>query len=310
MATLTAVGPRPATGTTQKRPRELPNPAPATITVGGLTAQRVAQTPDMVRYVVTIAGKPTYIDLMSKFAPGTALGAPPGFLEGRRAVVSTDRDGVLNRAGIFLNRPDDVSKAAMIPSALKGTRALNEAGVGLVLATNQGGYQTGKMSFEDVVGINMKIAERVAHAGGRLDAIVIAPFNDAAQGLAQGVIDARKPAPGMPLHIKAMAASASVPATIMVGDQRTDGAAGQRAGMTFLAITDTRSGRWQAELEQAKKRGEELPTLDERPGRMKRVRTFGEAARAILKRLSSTPPADVFSPAPAAQTRRAAAPVA
>jgi histidinol-phosphate phosphatase family protein len=258
MPNVTTVAAKPVSpAKAQLRPREIPADAPATVRVGELTATKVAQTADMVRYVVQLGGKPTFIDLMSKLKPETALAAPEGFLAGRKGVVLTDRDGVLNKASSFLNKAGDVTEDALIPAALEGVRALNEAALGLVIVTNQGGWQSNKMSFEDMIGVNVREAERLTAAGGRIDGIVICPMNTELEG---GAIDARKPSPGMPLHVMAMAGD--VPVLGMVGDQRTDGGAGQAAGLPFFAITDTQFGRWVAESEQAKKKGETLPTLD------------------------------------------------
>ena len=53
--------------------------------------------------------------------------APEGFLAGRRGVVLTDRDGVLNKANAFISKLDDVTADVMIPAGLEGVRALNEA---------------------------------------------------------------------------------------------------------------------------------------------------------------------------------------
>ena len=50
-----------------------------------------------------------------------------------------------------------------------------------------------------------------------------------------------------------LAAAQDVPVLAMVGDQRTDGAAGQTAGSKFFAVTDN-NGRGEAELESANAR--------------------------------------------------------
>jgi len=286
MPTVSTVRAPAAPSTTSKaRSRQLPSPAPETIKIGKLTAKRVGQTADMVRYEVHIKGKPLFVDVMEKYNPKTALAAPEGFLKGRKAVLLTDRDGVLNKANSFLNKPADVTADAMIPKGLTGAKALDDAKVGLAIVTNQGGYQIGKMSFEDMLAVNVRVAQRVAEAGGRVDAILICPFNDKLASTKTGDVDARKPSAGMPVHAAKLAAAAGVKVIGMAGDQRTDGGAGQGAGLTFFAITDPVNGRWDAEEASAKKKHVTLPTLD--AAKMVKVATFGDVAARVLAGLEN-----------------------
>jgi D-glycero-D-manno-heptose 1,7-bisphosphate phosphatase len=272
------------------RERTIPELADPIIKVGDhLVLKRFAQSADMAGYTFRIKGKLTHMYVMAKFDPKTALGSTSSFLQGRRALVLTDRDGPLDKCSAFLNKPDKaVIAGAMIPAALVGAKRLHDAGVGLAIVTNQGGYQIGQMSFEETVAVNVRIAQQLADAGAQLDAIFICPFSKGADTLAPGAVDARKPEPGMPLQAARLAARKGVPILGLVGDQRTDGAAAQRAGMLFVAITDPVNGRWQAELTAAQKKNEELPKLDASPGKMISVHDFIGASDALLK-LTATP---------------------
>lgn len=283
IAPRSVAAPQTSSTSSAARSRQLPSPAPAEIKVGRLTATRVAQTADMVRYEVQLKGKPVFIDVMEKFNPRTALPAPEGFLKGRQALVLTDRDGVLNKAGSFLNKPSDVTAGAMIPAGLAGARALDDAKVGLAIVTNQGGYQIGKMSFEDTLAVNVRVAQRIAEAGGRVDAILICPFNGELKSRARNDVDARKPSPGMVTHAAKLAEAVGLKAVGMVGDQRTDGAAGQRGGLPFYAITDTTHGRWAEELASARRKNETLPPLD--AGKLVETKSLAEVAKKVLAEL-------------------------
>jgi D-glycero-D-manno-heptose 1,7-bisphosphate phosphatase len=282
----------PPGGTPIGLERQLPEPAPDSIKAGRLTAKKVAQSADMVRYVVYIKGKPTFIDLMEKLNPATELAAPKGLLAGRRGVVITDRDGVLNKANAFLNKSADVSAEVMIPSALAGAKALDEAGIGLVIATNQGGYQTGKMSFEETIAVNARIAHELAAGGGHVDAIVICPFNEKLPNPGPQDIDARKPGPGLVVHGAKLGSAAGAPAIAMIGDQRTDGAAGQGAGLPFIAITNTETGRWQAELDAARRKNETLPALNSGADAYSEVNDFAAAAAKVIAAVGSAGTSD------------------
>ena len=245
-----------------------------------MVLKKLQQTEDTVLYINYIKGEPTYIFLMEKFDTNTALSLPD-FLENRRALVLADRDGVVKYSR-FLNDTDKADAAqVMIPSALDASRKLNDAGIGLAIATNQGGYQSGNMSFDDTVAINVRVSQQMADAGGHLDAIFICPFAESLENIPSGVYDARKPASGMPLFARHLAVPREIPVLAMIGDQRTDGAAGQGAGLKFFAVTDEH-GRWEAELESARRDHKELPTLDTDPSVYQEVPAFADAVAILL----------------------------
>jgi D-glycero-D-manno-heptose 1,7-bisphosphate phosphatase len=274
--------------------RRLPDITPEKLLVSHRTKgrrmvlTRLAQTPHMAMYIFYIKGKPTYLYVMDRLNPATSLYRPSRLFAGRKGLVLTDRDGPLDKTSAFLNAPDKaVVEASMVPAALLGAKRLHEAGIGLAVVTNQGGFQVGAMSFEDMLAVNVRIAQQIADAGGHLDAIFICPFSQAMQDAEPDDVDARKPSPGQLLYAGELAADAGVPVLAMLGDQRTDGAAAQRARVPFFALTDTVNGRWQAELDAAKKKGEELPELDESPERMVKVHDFVAATDVILAKVAS-----------------------
>jgi D-glycero-D-manno-heptose 1,7-bisphosphate phosphatase len=274
------------TGKPILRDRTIPEIAGDIIKVGDkLKLKRFAQSADMAGYVFHINGKPTYMYVLGKLSPATML-KPSGFLKHRKGLVLTDRDGPLDKTSSFLNKPDKgVTGAAMIPEALAASKALNEANVGLAIVTNQGGYQSGAMSFEDTVAVNVRVAQQIADAGGHVDAIFICPFSKALENAGADDVDARKPSAGMPLYAKLIAEKSKIPVLGLIGDQRTDGASAQGADLLFYAVTDTTNGRWEAELAAAKKKGEELPELDTDPSKMLEVHDFAAAVGDILANL-------------------------
>lgn len=271
---------------TQPRPRELPLDAPDKIGVRGngpkphMWLTRIGQTPDMAVYVTYIKGKPTYLFMMAQLGSQPVI--PPTLFEGRKAVLLADRDGVIKDAS-FLNVPDkQQTHDAMIVSSLGALATLDKRGIGVALVTNQGGYQIGEMSFEDTLEVNVRVIQQVADNGGHIDAVLICPFTGPA---GEGVIDARKPKPGMTLFAKQLASRHGLETLALVGDQRTDGAAGQAAGLPFYAATDG-NGRWQAELDDAHRKGKTLPTLDTRTNRYREVENFAAAVDDILAKRS------------------------
>jgi D-glycero-D-manno-heptose 1,7-bisphosphate phosphatase len=218
--------------------------------------------------------------MMEAFNTVTAL-TLSDFLYNRRALVLSDRDGVV-KTSAFLNEPSEEAAAAvMIPSALRAAAKLNESGVGLAIVTNQGGYQIGHNTFDDTVAINIRVSQQLANSGGHLDAIFICPFAEDLKDVCPGVYDARKPAGGMPMLACQLAAASDVPVLAMIGDQRTDGAAGQAAGLKFIAVTDS-NGRWQVELKSAQRKHVLLPTLQTDVGMYQEVPAFANAVDILL----------------------------
>ena len=245
-----------------------------------MVLKKLRQTEDTVLYINYIKGEPTYIFLMEKFDPRTAMKLSD-FLANRRALVLADRDGVVKNSNFLNDTNKEKAADVMIPSALEAAKKLNDAGVGFAIVTNQGGYQSCNMSFEDTVAINVRVSQQLADAGGHLDAIFICPFAKNLEHPGPGVYDARKPSGGMPLFAKQLAAASEVPVLAMIGDQRTDGAAGQAAGLKFFAVTDEH-GRWQEEVESAQRNHEKLPTLDTDASVYREVPAFADAVAALL----------------------------
>ena len=144
---------------------------------------------------------------------------------GGRAAVFLDRDGVVNEAIVRDGRPlppatvDEV----VIPAGVReACRLLSDAGLLLILVTNQPDVARGTTSRQAVDAINAYLADELG-----LDAVYVCPHDD---GDACGC---RKPAPGLLLDA---AADLGVDLTrsMMVGDRWRDIEAGKRAGVTTV----------------------------------------------------------------------------
>jgi D-glycero-D-manno-heptose 1,7-bisphosphate phosphatase len=266
-----------------KGQRTLPKPAPAHVQVGKMHLKKLAQTDDMVLYINYIKGRPTLVYVMAQLDPTTAIDATKSFAKGRKALLLADRDGVVKDSRFLNTSGKQEAQDVMIASALAAAQKLDDAGVGLALVTNQGGYEAGKTSFEETIAINVRVSQQIANAGGHLDAIFICPFSSSA-AVSGAQVDARKPSSGMPLYAQQLAAKNKIPVLGMAGDQRSDGAAAQGAGLPFFAVTDG-NGRWQAELDDAKRKNETLPAVDTDPARYTDVGTFAAAVDRALAML-------------------------
>jgi D-glycero-D-manno-heptose 1,7-bisphosphate phosphatase len=135
-----------------------------------------------------------------------------------RPAVFLDRDGVINRALVYDNKPfpptriDQVEVLPGVPEALARLRA---AGYALIVVTNQPDVARGKQTKEAVLAINEYLATLV-----EVDEFRVC-FHDDADGCS-----CRKPETGLltaaPAH--------ELERSIMVGDRWRDIEAGRRAG--------------------------------------------------------------------------------
>ena len=149
--------------------------------------------------------------------------------------VILDRDGVLNYEapeGSYVREP---SEFHWLPGALEGLALLRRAGVRLSVATNQAGVGRGVMSLEQLAAVHERMQREAAAQGAALDAVLYCPHAPEEQ------CSCRKPAPGL---IEAAVARSGVAAsdTIVVGDDRRDLEAAQRAGVV-AALVRTGKGR-------------------------------------------------------------------
>lgn len=282
-----AIGPRPEARSVSYGPRQLPEPAPDRIHFGSrLVLYKKSQLPGVALYVTHIKGRPSTLFVMERYEPANAI-PWKGVFRNRSGVILADRDGVLKDSRFLMETGKAKTAEVMVPSALVAARRAHENNIGLGIVTNQGSYQTGQLSFEDTVAINVRVIQQIANAGGHVDAVFICPFAKALADPAARVYDARKPSPGMFLYAERLARASGARVLASTGDQRTDGAAAQAAGQKFYAVTGP-SGRWEDELLTAAKRRETLPILNQDPSVYREVGEFADVVEAVLQIHSQT----------------------
>lgn len=137
-----------------------------------------------------------------------------------------DRDGTVMVHVPYLHKPEEVELA---PGAGPGLRALQQAGLGLVLVTNQSGVGRGMFPLQAVHAVHERLAELLAAEDVRLDGVYLcphAPWEDC---------ECRKPAPGM-AEQAARDLGFDLAQSFMVGDADCDFELGQRIGATTYRI--------------------------------------------------------------------------
>ncbi len=149
----------------------------------------------------------------------------------RQPTVFLDRDGVLNRrpeiAG-YIRRPDDVE---WLPGALEAIRHLSEAGVRLIVVSNQAGVARGTMTSADLALVEGHMRDEISTAGGE-----IARFYYCTHGWDEGC-DCRKPRPGM-LFQAQRDFDLDLSRVPFVGDDERDGEAATAAGCPFFMVSE------------------------------------------------------------------------
>ena len=149
--------------------------------------------------------------------------------DGLKAAVILDRDGVLNVDHGYVG---EVARLDWIPGARAAVKRLNDAGLLVIVATNQSGVARGLFDLAAVDAVHEAMAADLAADGAHIDAFYLCPFLPDAPVAAFAHPDHpdRKPNPGMIL--RALADWKIDPGrALVIGDKDRDLEAGRRAGV-------------------------------------------------------------------------------
>jgi D-glycero-D-manno-heptose 1,7-bisphosphate phosphatase len=125
--------------------------------------------------------------------PGSGQDRPSGQLA--RPAVFLDRDGTLIEDIPYLC---SVDRLAFFPWTIDSVRALNRAGLAVVIVSNQSGIARGFMSEAAVQDIHREISRRLQAGGARVEAYYYCPHHPDGTVEPYGRrCDCRKPAPGL-----------------------------------------------------------------------------------------------------------------
>jgi D-glycero-D-manno-heptose 1,7-bisphosphate phosphatase len=144
--------------------------------------------------------------------------------------VIFDRDGVLNVDHGYVG---EVERLEWMAGAKAAVRRLNDAGIKVLVVTNQSGVARGYFDEAAVARVHDAMQDDLAPLGARIDAFYVCPFHEDATvpAYAHPNHPDRKPNPGMVL--KALTEWRLDPArVILVGDKESDMRAAAGAGVT------------------------------------------------------------------------------
>lgn len=133
-----------------------------------------------------------------------------------------DRDGTIIRDASYLSHPDEVE---LLPGAARAVRALNEAGIPVIVVTNQSGLARGYFDLDTYRAVTARLDALLAAEGARIDETMMCPHHPDFGG----DCECRKPKPG--LFVEGAARHGVDPArSVFIGDRWRDIAPGLALG--------------------------------------------------------------------------------
>jgi len=188
-----------------------------------------------------------------------------------RAAVFVDRDGVLIEEVSYLS---SMNHLALFPWTADSIRALNRAGLPVIVVTNQSGIARGFFTGAFVDEVHREISARLAAGGARIDAYYYCPHHpDGSVAEFARACECRKPRPGL-IERAASDLDLDPARSFVVGDKWSDVDLAHAAGARGVLV---RTGHGAAEQER------------QREGRVADavVDNLAAAASWLLQRLKS-----------------------
>ncbi len=165
-----------------------------------------------------------------------------------KAAVFLDRDNTLIEDPGYLADPNEVR---LMPGAAQAVRRWNEAGLAVVVVTNQSGLARGLITEKQLEDIHTQLELLLEDEDARLDGIYHCPYLDGPEAVVpkfRRQSDLRKPSPGM--LIQACKDLAIDPDNSwMIGDRGDDMQAGRTAGCKTILMADSQESPEQAEAD-------------------------------------------------------------
>jgi len=149
------------------------------------------------------------------------------------SAVFLDRDGTVNEEVGYLRDLDDLR---LIPGAGAAIKRLNEAGLKVVLVTNQSGVARGYFPEALVHEAHERLERMLRKEGARIDAVYYCPHHPTAgNSNYTRACDCRKPGTGL-IDSAARDLLIDVNRSYVVGDKWSDVELGQRAGAGSILV--------------------------------------------------------------------------
>jgi D-glycero-D-manno-heptose 1,7-bisphosphate phosphatase len=143
--------------------------------------------------------------------------------------VFLDRDGILNEKmpeGQYVTRWEEFRILPGVPQAI---RRLNQAGLRVIVVTNQRGIARGLYTLADLEAIHTRFQNELYLAGAHIDAVFVCPHDE-------GECECRKPLSGLFHQAVARFPGITAATSVMIGDSWVDIDFGRRLGLATIFI--------------------------------------------------------------------------
>jgi D-glycero-D-manno-heptose 1,7-bisphosphate phosphatase len=143
--------------------------------------------------------------------------------------VFLDRDGVINRKlpeGQYVTAWQHFHLLPGVPEAIA---RLNQAGLRVIVVTNQRGIALGLYSPSDVDHIHIQLNERLAQSGAHIDGFYFCPHD-------KGHCNCRKPLPGLFEQAQKDFPEIQPETSLIIGDSLSDIEFGKNLGLKTIFI--------------------------------------------------------------------------
>lgn len=141
-----------------------------------------------------------------------------------------DRDGTINTkapVGAYIERPEELR---LLPRVGPAIRRLNEAGIKVLVVTNQRGIALGRLTVEGLKAIHDHLGRLLEYdAGAHIDDFLFCPHEI-------GACSCRKPEVGMFLEAAARWPEIDLHSSAIIGDSRSDVEAGHRLDIVSIQL--------------------------------------------------------------------------
>jgi histidinol-phosphate phosphatase family protein len=129
-----------------------------------------------------------------------------------RKAIFLDRDGTINEDTGYIGSPD---KLSLIYGSMDAVKKINEAGIMVVVISNQSGVGRGYFTIEAVEAVNNKLSEMLGNGGAKIDAFYYCPHHPDEE------CGCRKPKTGL-VERAAKELDIDLPSSYVVGDKVSD----------------------------------------------------------------------------------------
>ena len=143
-----------------------------------------------------------------------------------KIAVFLDRDGTINVERNYVNKAADFE---LLPDAADAIRTLNDAGIKVIVASNQSGVARGYLTLKTLGRITSKMHLHLGRRGAHVDAVYYCPFHPDDKPYC------RKPSVGMGMEAKQQF-GVDLKKSYMVGDNKVDMEFGRNIGATNVLV--------------------------------------------------------------------------